>query len=105
MFEIQRSGDKTSSGEIGLDIRTHASPKVGTGPGVTHKHQRSKRILVKVSNGCFPIELCVFVIFVNSARISAPFMQFVINVWMNCLCFETFSFHCIDYFTCIVPER
>ena len=29
MFEIQRSGDKTSSGEIGLDIRTHASPKVG----------------------------------------------------------------------------
>ena len=29
MFEIQNSGDKTSSGEIGLDIRTHASPKVG----------------------------------------------------------------------------
>ena len=29
VFEIQRSGDKTSSGEIGLDIRTHASPKVG----------------------------------------------------------------------------
>ena len=29
MFEIQKSGDKTSSGEIGLDIRTHASPKVG----------------------------------------------------------------------------
>ena len=28
MFEIQKSGDKTSSGEIGLDIRTHASPKV-----------------------------------------------------------------------------
>ena len=28
-FEIQKSGDKTSSGEIGLDIRTHASPKVG----------------------------------------------------------------------------
>ena len=25
MFEIQKSGDKTSSGEIGLDIRTHAS--------------------------------------------------------------------------------
>ena len=31
MFEFQRSGDKTSSGEIGLDIRTHASPKVGKG--------------------------------------------------------------------------
>ena len=29
MFENQRSGDKTSSGKIGLDIRTHASPKVG----------------------------------------------------------------------------
>ena len=29
MFEIQKSGDQTSSGEIGLDIRTHASPKVG----------------------------------------------------------------------------
>ena len=29
LFEIQKSGDKTSSGEIGLDIRTHASPKVG----------------------------------------------------------------------------
>ena len=28
MFEIQKSGNKTSSGEIGLDIRTHASPKV-----------------------------------------------------------------------------
>ena len=29
MLEIQKSGDNTSSGEIGLDIRTHASPKVG----------------------------------------------------------------------------
>ena len=29
MFEAQKSGNKTSSGEIGLDIRTHASPKVG----------------------------------------------------------------------------
>ena len=29
MLEIQMSGDKTSSGGIGLDIRTHASPKVG----------------------------------------------------------------------------
>ena len=28
-LETQRSGDKTSQGEIGLDIRTHASPKVG----------------------------------------------------------------------------
>ena len=29
MFETQKSGNKTSSGEIGLDIRTHASPKEG----------------------------------------------------------------------------
>ena len=29
MFETQKSGNKTSSGEIGLDIRTRASPKVG----------------------------------------------------------------------------
>ena len=29
MFEIHKSGDKTNSGEIGLDIRAHASPKVG----------------------------------------------------------------------------
>ena len=29
VFEIQKSRDKTSSGEIGFDIRTHASPKVG----------------------------------------------------------------------------
>ena len=29
IFEIQKSGDKTSSGEIGHDIRTHASPDVG----------------------------------------------------------------------------
>ena len=28
MFETQKSGNKTSSGEIGLDIRIHASPKV-----------------------------------------------------------------------------
>ena len=44
------------------------------------EHQRTKRLLVKVSNGCFPIELCVFVIFVNSASISAPYMQFIIEV-------------------------
>ena len=29
MFETQKSGNKTNSGKIGLDIRTHASPKVG----------------------------------------------------------------------------
>ena len=29
MFETQKSRNKTSSGDIGLDIRTLASPKVG----------------------------------------------------------------------------
>ena len=29
VFETQKYGDKTSSREIGLDIRTHASPGVG----------------------------------------------------------------------------
>ena len=29
MFENQKSGNKTSSGDIGLNIRTLASPKVG----------------------------------------------------------------------------
>ena len=29
MFETQKSGNKTSSEEIGLSIRTHASHKVG----------------------------------------------------------------------------
>ena len=28
-FETQKFGNKTSSGEICLDLRTHASPKVG----------------------------------------------------------------------------
>ena len=31
--------------------------------GKQAEHQRTKRLLAKVSNGCFPIELCVFVIF------------------------------------------
>ena len=29
MFETQKSGNKTSSGEIGLNMRTPASPEVG----------------------------------------------------------------------------
>ena len=29
VFETQKSGNKTNSGKICLDIRTHASPKVG----------------------------------------------------------------------------
>ena len=29
MFETQKTGNKTTSGEIGLNIRTLASPKVG----------------------------------------------------------------------------
>ena len=41
MFETQKSGDETSSGMNGLNIRTNASPK-WTGPGV----RRSKRPLL-----------------------------------------------------------
>ena len=29
MFETQKSGNKTSSGDIGLNYRTFATPKVG----------------------------------------------------------------------------
>ena len=43
MFEIQKSGDKTSSGEIGLDIRTDESPKVG-------QDQASGGVSVHLSN-------------------------------------------------------
>ena len=32
MFETQKSGNKTSSGAIGLNIRPLASPKVGQDP-------------------------------------------------------------------------
>ena len=49
--------------------------------GKLPEHQRTKRLLVKVSNGCFPIELCVLDMFVNSASIGVPYMQFVIEVW------------------------
>ena len=46
VFEIQRSGDKTSSGEIGLDIRTYASPKMSICNG---DNERKLKI-----NGIFP---------------------------------------------------
>ena len=48
MFETQKSENKTRSGEICLDIRTHASPKSGTGPGV----RRSKRPLLANRTRC-----------------------------------------------------
>ena len=60
MFETQRSGKKTRSGEIGLDIRTHASPKVGQdqvsgGFSVPCWHATPVAyILLKIS----PIRLC-----------------------------------------------
>ena len=38
MFETQTSGNKTSSGEIGLDIRTHGSPKVGQDQVLRFEH-------------------------------------------------------------------
>ena len=48
VFEIQKSGDKTSSGEIGLDIRTHAGPKVGQ----DQVSRRSKRPLSACHTRC-----------------------------------------------------
>ena len=47
--------------------------------GKDPEHQRTKRLLVKVSNGCFPIELCVFDIFVSAASISVPYMQLLLK--------------------------
>ena len=46
MFETQKFGNKTSSGEIGFTIRTLASPKVGQGQvsggvSVLYKHAAS----------------------------------------------------------------
>ena len=52
MFETQKSGNKTSSGEIGLDIGTHASPKVGqdqVSGGVNVKVKFGNK--VQISNG------------------------------------------------------
>ena len=47
MFETQKSGNKTSSGDIGLNTKTLASPKVGQ-PGV----RRSKRPLLAYRTRC-----------------------------------------------------
>ena len=44
MFETQKSRNKTSSRDIGLNIRTLASPKVGqdqVSGGVTYEHIRT----------------------------------------------------------------
>ena len=38
MFETQKSGNKTSSGEIGLNIRTLASPKMDAIIQLDHIH-------------------------------------------------------------------
>ena len=45
------------------------------------EHQMIKRLLVKVSNACFLIVLCVYAILVNCDSISAPYMRFVTTVW------------------------
>ena len=44
-FKVRK---QTSSGENGLNIRTNASPKIGTGPGV----RRSKRTLLASRTRC-----------------------------------------------------
>ena len=45
MFETQKSGNKTSTVEIGLDIRTHASPKVGQDQVSRGVSDMTKRLL------------------------------------------------------------
>ena len=47
MFETQKSGDKTSPREIGLNIRTLASPKV-----VQDQVRKSKRPLLACRTRC-----------------------------------------------------
>ena len=62
-------------------ICIHLCKQVKDDDSKTPRTSKDKKILVKVNNGCFPNELCVFVIFVNSASIRAPYMQLVIKVW------------------------
>ena len=47
------------------------------------EHQMMKRLLVKFSNACFLIVLCVYAILVNCDSISAPYMRFVTKVWLT----------------------
>ena len=61
VFEIQKSGDKISSGEIGLDIRTHASPKVGQdqvsgGVSVLCWHAANMRKKITISIDTLPVQ-------------------------------------------------
>ena len=52
MFETQKSRNKTSSGDIGLNIRTLASPKVGQGPflrGAAHMYMHEQ---IKIDRNC-----------------------------------------------------
>ena len=48
MFETQKSRNKTSSGDIGLNIKTICKSQSGTGPGV----RRSKRPLLAFRTRC-----------------------------------------------------
>ena len=56
------------------------------------EHERTKRLLVKVSNGCFPIKIWVFAILLNCASISAPYMWFVIKFWWTVYVLEYYHF-------------
>ena len=62
MFETRKSGNKTSSGEIGLNIRTLASPKVGQdheiqsiGTSVLHLFMERETINLKVQYGALNV--------------------------------------------------
>ena len=76
MFEIQKSGDKTSSGEIGLDIRTHASPKVGqdqVSGGVSVPCQHATPVADAHGN--------LYSVMSNSVR--SQIRETVVNWWCN----------------------
>ena len=54
--------------------------KMKDGNWQTFRTSKEKKVLVKVSNGCFLIRLCVFVIFVYYASIGVPYMRFVVKM-------------------------
>ena len=72
----------------------------------TPRTSKDKKLLVKVSNGCFPIELCVFIIFLWILQALALRTCSLLLKFCELSMFLEYSlFYCIDYFTCIVPER
>ena len=95
MFEIQKSGDKTSSGEIGLDIRTHASPKVGQD---SSNFQRISKIILRLLKSIFEFQRffyeCIIIMFelqrksLNFEELSLKFKYYYLNFRKSSLNFK-----------------